>query len=131
MLRALGFWSFAGNSLRLVHLTRAKKSPDDGAFRAQRLFLRAIGGNSRGSHTMVVEQKALVEEALLARTRSRARRAYVQALKGGANRAVAFEAAVDSLLEADHTISEAEARVIAGHEIDELEASGNTVPMRH
>ena len=59
---------------------------------------------------MVVEQKALVEEALLARTRLRARRAYVQARKGGANRAVAFEAAVDSLLEADHTISEAEAR---------------------
>ena len=80
---------------------------------------------------MVVEQKALVGEALLARTRSRARRAYVQALKGGANRAVAFEAAVDSLLEADHTISEAEARVIAGHEIDELEASGNTGPVRH
>jgi hypothetical protein len=80
---------------------------------------------------MVVAQKALVEEALLARTRLRARRAYVQALKGGANRAVAFEAAVDSLLEADRTISEAEARVIAGREIDELEASGNTVPMRH
>jgi hypothetical protein len=35
---------------------------------------------------MVVEQKALVEEALLARTHLRPRRAYVQALKGGANR---------------------------------------------
>jgi hypothetical protein len=56
---------------------------------------------------MVVEQKALVEEALLARTRLRARRAYVQALRGGANRAVALEAAVDKLLEADRTISEA------------------------
>jgi hypothetical protein len=72
---------------------------------------------------MVVEQKVLVEEALLARTRLRARRAYVRALRGGAKRAVAFEAAVDSLLEADRTISEAEARIIVDHEICDLEAS--------
>ena len=76
---------------------------------------------------MVVEQKALVEEALLARSRLRARRAYVQALRGGANRAVALEAAVDSLLEADRTISEAEARVIVGHEVHDLEASDDPV----
>jgi hypothetical protein len=70
---------------------------------------------------MVVEQKALVEEASLAQTRLRARRAYVQALRGGANRAVALETAVDSLLEADRAISEAEARVIADHEIESME----------
>ena len=70
---------------------------------------------------MVVEQKALVEEALLARTRLRARRAYVQALRGGANRAVALDTAVDSLLEADRAISEAEARIIVGHEIESIE----------
>jgi hypothetical protein len=80
---------------------------------------------------MVVEQKALVEEALLARTRLRARRAYVQALRGGANRAVTLEAAIDSLMEADRTISEAEARVIVGHEINDLEASRNMVAIRH
>src|SRR5262249_27679634 len=70
---------------------------------------------------MVVEQRRLVEEALLARTRLRARRAYVQALKDGANRAVAFEAAVDSLLEAHRAISEAEARGVVGHEIENIE----------
>ena len=79
-----------------------------------------------GSYTLSLEeraeQKALVEEALLARTRVRARRAYVQALKDGANRAVAFEAAVDSLLEAHRAISEAEARDVVGHEIENIDS---------
>ena len=78
-----------------------------------------------GNYTLSLEeraeQKALVEEALLARTRLRARRAYVQALKDGANRAVAFEAAVDSLLEAHRAISEAEARDVVGHEIESID----------
>jgi hypothetical protein len=72
---------------------------------------------------MVVEQKALVEEALNARSLLRACRAYLQAINSGAKPAVALEASVNSLMEADPTMSEGEARITAGREIEQLEES--------
>src|SRR5262249_22124448 len=68
--------------------------PAIGDFRPDPVCSRS-GCNASGDlREMVVEQKALVEEALRALSLLRARRAYLQAINSGAKPAVALEASV-------------------------------------